>query len=205
MLYEVRTYRCKPHTVNEVVKRFGEAYESRKKLSEMAAFFYTEIGPLNQVIHIWPYKDLNERARIRAESVKNPAWPPKIAEFIDEQVSEIFVPFSFTPEIKPGNYGPIFEWRSYTLTIGAAAKVQENWGAAIPERSKRSPILIGMTTDLGPLNKFVHIWPYKSLDERAKIRAQAAKDGIWPPKGGAGTLVAQENKICLAAPFSPVQ
>lgn len=205
MLYEVRTYRCKPHTVQEVVKRFGEAYETRKKVSELAAFFYTEIGPLNQVIHIWPYKDLNDRARIRAELVKAGGWPPKISEFIDEQVSEIFVPFNFTPEMKPGNYGPIFEWRSYTLAIGAAGKVQENWSKAIEERNKRSTILMGMTTDLGPLNKFVHIWPYKSLDERGKIRAQAAKDGIWPPPGGAGTLIAQENKICLAAPFSPIQ
>ena len=205
MIYEVRTYRCKPHTVNEVVKRFGEAYENRKKHSEMAAFFTTDIGPLNQIIHIWPYKDLAERTRIRAESLKDATWPPKIAEFMVEQLSEIFVPFAVTPEFPKGKLGPIFEWRSYTLVAGQLNKVMGNWSAAVPERIKRSPLAMAMYSDLGPLNKFVHIWPYESLNQRAQVRGQAAKDGIWPPKGGEGTLMAQENKVCMPVAFSPLQ
>ena len=205
MIYEVRTYRCKPNTVNEVVKRFGEAYENRKKHSEMAAFFTTDIGPLNQIIHIWPYKDLAERTRIRAESLKDATWPPKIAEFMVEQLSEIFVPFAVTPEFPKGKLGPIFEWRSYTLVAGQLNKVMGNWSAAVPERIKRSPLAMAMYSDLGPLNKFVHIWPYKDLNERASVRSQALKDGIWPPKGGEGTLMAQENKVCMPVAFSPLQ
>ena len=69
MIYEVRTYDLKPHAVGEVEKRFGEAYEHRKKLSPLAAFWHTEIGPLNQIIHVWPYKDMAERERIRNEAV----------------------------------------------------------------------------------------------------------------------------------------
>jgi hypothetical protein len=205
MIYEVRTYRLKPRAVPEVIKRFGESYESRKKLSPLAAFFYTEIGPLNEIIHIWPYKDLDERTKIRAEAAKLNDWPPKISEFQHEMRSEIFVPFPFTPEIKPGKFGPIYEWRSYTLVPGTVGRVIENWGKAIGERQKRSPITIAMHTDLGPLNRFVHIWPYKSLDERQAIRDKAAADKIWPPPGGDGTLFLQENKIVVPAPFSPVQ
>ncbi len=52
MIFEVRTYRLAMGSTQEAIKRFGEAYEHRKKYSEMAAFFYTEIGPLNQIIHI---------------------------------------------------------------------------------------------------------------------------------------------------------
>ena len=48
MIYEVRTYVVKPRSLPEVVKRFGEKYEQRKKYSELAAFFQTEVGPLNQ-------------------------------------------------------------------------------------------------------------------------------------------------------------
>ena len=55
MIYEVRTYDLKPRAVPEVEKRFGEAYEKRKKHSELAAFWHTEIGPLNQIVHVWPY------------------------------------------------------------------------------------------------------------------------------------------------------
>jgi hypothetical protein len=205
MIYEVRTYRLEPNTVNEVVKRFADAIEYRQKFSPLVAFFTTDIGPLNQIIHIWSYKDLNERAKIRAEAAKEGKWPPKVAEFCKEQLSEIFMPFAITPEFKPGKYGPIYEWRSYTLVTGTLPRVIDNWSKAVPERTKRSPLAMAMYTDLGPLNKFVHIWPYKDLNERAQVRGQALKDGIWPPKGGEGTLVAQENKICMPVAFSPMQ
>ena len=205
MIYEVRTYRLTPGSLNEVIKRFGEAYEHRKKYSELAAFFYTEIGPLNQIIHIWPYESLAERTRIRAEAAAEANWPPKMAEFQLDMLSEIFVPFPFTPELAPGKVGPIFEWRSYNVTPGAIGRIIENWGNGIERRKELSPITMAMHTELGPLNKFVHIWPYESLAHRAEVRGRARSEGIWPPPGGAGTLVAQENKIVLAAPFSPIQ
>lgn len=77
MIYEIRTYDIKPGSLAEVEKRFAEAYEHRKKRSPLAAFWHTEIGPLNQIIHVWPYKDLAERDRIRAEAVKDKTWSPR--------------------------------------------------------------------------------------------------------------------------------
>jgi len=205
MLYEVRTYRLKPRSQNEVIKRFGEAYEDRKKYSEISAFFYSDIGPLNEIIHIWPYKDLADRTETRAKAAASANWPPHISEFLDEQLSEIFTPFPFTPEFKPGNFGPIFEWRSYTIKPHTVGGIQERWGDQLEARERLSPVLMGMTTEIGPLNKFVHIWPYESLNHRAEIRAEAAAKGIWPPKGGGDELIQQENKILYAAPFSPIQ
>ena len=38
MIYEIRTYRVKVGSLAEVEKRFGEAYEYRKKISPLAAF-----------------------------------------------------------------------------------------------------------------------------------------------------------------------
>src|SRR5262249_31336148 len=45
-----------------------------KYLGNLIGFFQTEIGTLNQVIHIWGFADLNERTRRRAEMAKDPAW-----------------------------------------------------------------------------------------------------------------------------------
>ena len=205
MIYEVRTYHITPHKVPEVMKRFGEAYDARASISPLVGFFYTDIGPLNQIIHIWPYENIAERERIRVEAAKLPNWPPNISEFLEDMNSEIFIPFPFTPEFKPGNFGPVFEWRSYTIKPHSVGGIQERWGEALEEREKLSPVLMGMTTELGPLNKFVHIWPYESLNHRAEIRAEAAAKGIWPPKGGGDELLRQDNKILFAAPFSPIQ
>jgi hypothetical protein len=51
----------------------------------------------------------------------------------------------------------------------------------------------------------VHIWAYQSLEQRAQVREQARKTGVWPPPGGADRLITQENKIVLPAAFSPLQ
>ena len=72
MIYEVRTYSLKPRALPEVEKLFEEGLAARQKYSPLAAFFHTEIGPLNQIIHIWPYDSAEERTRIRARTVSKP-------------------------------------------------------------------------------------------------------------------------------------
>ena len=94
MIYEVCTYGLMPGSLGEVEKRFGASYEYRKKYSELAAFWHTEIGPLNEIIHVWPYADLNERTRVRAQFANDPNWPPKIHEFIRTMHSEILIPLN---------------------------------------------------------------------------------------------------------------
>lgn len=204
MLFEVRTYGLKPRSQPEVIKRFGDSYESRKNYSPISAFFYTDIGPLNQIIHIWPYEDLTARTKIRAEASKDANWPPHISDYLDSQLSEIFVPFPFTPDFDKSKTGPVFEWRSYTIKPHSTGDIAKSWGDALEAREKLSPLLMAMHTELGPLNKFVHIWPYESLEHRREVRAEAAAKKIWPP-GGGNYLIDQQNKICFAAPFSPQQ
>src|SRR5216683_2937885 len=130
MIYEIRTYTLKTRSLAEVEKRYGEAYEYRKKYSPLAAFWHTEVGPLNEIVQVWPYTDLSERTRIRAEASKDPNWPPKIREFVIHQQVELVTPFSFVPEITPGTIGPIFEMRCYSLTPGSLPGVMKRWGRA---------------------------------------------------------------------------
>ena len=66
MIYEVRTYDMKPGAVPQAEEAFAEALPYREKYSPIAAFWHTEIGPLNQIIHVWGYESLEERASIRA-------------------------------------------------------------------------------------------------------------------------------------------
>jgi len=205
MVYEIRTYGLAAGSLAEVEKRFGEAYEHRKKYSELAAFWHIEIGPLNEIIHVWPYRDLGERARVRAEVAKEPNWPPKIAEFIRSMHSEILVPFPFSPLLTPGKLGPIYEMRIYTIKLGTLPDIMKGWEAKLPERLKLSPLAVAGNVDLGEANRFIHIWAYTSLDQRAAVRAKAVQLGVWPPGGSAGRLLTQANKIMLPAAFSPMQ
>ncbi len=98
MIYEMRTYTLKPGATGEFEKRFAEALPHREKHSKLAAFWHTDIGPLNQVIHLWAYQDLNERSRVQAEVRQDPNWPPpNLRELIVSQESRILVPAAFSP------------------------------------------------------------------------------------------------------------
>ena len=212
MIYEVRTYDLKARTVAEYEKRFGEACEKRRKYSELAAFWHTEIGMLNQVVHVWPYKNLAERTRIRAAVAKEKVWPEDLGNFIERQQADIMIPFAISPELKPGNMGPFFEMRTYTYFSGVLPLLIKNWENAIDVRVQFGPVCALWYSELGALNKFIHIWPYRSLTERMEIRAKAEATGLYPPnvkavkEGGQSYPVhAQENKIMMPAAFSPLQ
>jgi len=134
MIYEFRTYTLKPRSLAEVEKRYGEAYEYRKKYSPLAAFWHTEVGPLNRIIHVWPYEDFAHRAKVRAQKIDG--WPPNIREFVEEQESEIFIPAAFSPKLEPRQLGGIYEIRTYTLAAGTIPAIVDRWSTAIAERTK---------------------------------------------------------------------
>lgn len=205
MIYEVRTYQIAPGSLAEVEKRFGEAYEQRKKYSQITGFLHTELGALNEIVHIWKYRDLAERDSIRAEAAKAGHWPPKISEFIRTMRSEIVVPFPFVPAMPAGPVGPYFELRYYTLRSGKLPELRSAWESHIAERAKMSPVVLAGPVEFGVANAFLHIWAYKSLDQRMAIRAEAAKKGVWPPPGSAERLFTQETKILMPASWSPLQ
>src|SRR6266508_199796 len=205
MIYEIRTYTLKTRSLAEVEKRYAEAYEYRKKYSPLAAFWHTEVGPLNEIVQGWPYPDLTERTRIRAEAVKDPNWPPKIGEFVLNQDVQLITPFPFIPEITPGTVGPIFEMRNYSLAPGSLPGAMKRWEGNIGERAKLSPIVLAGGTEFGQANRFVHIWAYQSMDQRLAVREQARKAGVWPPPGGGEELLAQSNKLMMPSSFSPLQ
>ena len=204
MIYEVRTYTLKPGGVPQFEQNFAEALPHREKYSKLAAFWHTDIGPLNQVIHVWGYENLGERDQIRAEAAKDPNWPPKSDGLILNMESEIFTPAEFMrPMGGDQALGNIYEMRTYTYQPGAMGEVLKRWAAAIPHREEYSPLAAGMFSELGGLNKWIHVWPYKDLEERNKIRAEASANPHWPPPTRE-FLVKQENKICVPASFSPM-
>ena len=68
-----------------------------------------------------------------------------------------------------------------------------------------SPLAACWTSELGALNRFTHIWVYKDLNERARVREESRRPGgAWPPQAGVRPI-RQENKLLIPASFSPVR
>ena len=177
----------------------------REKHSKLAAFWHTEVGRLNQIIHVWAYDSFEHRASVRMAASKEAGWPPPIREFVTHQESEVFIPAPFSPDLTPRAIGPLFEIRQYTLTAGSIPGLLERWSEKIGGRQTFSPLVAGMYSEFGALNKWVHIWAYKDANERASVRAAAAAGGQWPARNPPGVVVKQENALVMPAAFSPIR
>src|SRR3989440_378107 len=182
MIIEMRSYRLKPGSTPEVEKRFGEALRDRVKVSPLGAFFHTEVGPLNRIIHCWPYENLGERTRLRGEAMKLPGWPPKIQEFLEEMESKIIIPAPFSPKLEERRLGSLYEIRTYTMLPGAAPTVIEKWAERIEGRTKLSPLAFAGHTEIGGRNQGIHCWAYKTAAHRLRSRhGSAAAAAASPP------------------------
>ncbi len=75
----------------------------------------------------------------------------------------------------------IVEERTYTVKPGAVWQYYEDYNPRGLEIQKRIlGNLIGyFHTEIGTLNKIVHLWGYDSLAEREKRRAALAADPDW--------------------------
>ena len=170
----------------------------------LLACWYCDIGALNRILIIRKSADAAKviENRFAALSARNPLG---IGEFITDLSLDTYVSFDFMPPLRPGAYGPCYEVRSYVLKPDGLAPTIELWRKAVPARARVSPVLAAMVAVTGAAIRFIHIWPYKSYDERARLREKAVADSVWPPPGGPSHLVSQQADIYLPAAFSPMR
>ena len=208
MIYEVRTYTLRTGAVAEFEDRFAKRKPLREKHSKLGAFWHTEFGPLNQVIHAWPYRDLGERMAVREAMTKDTALQqlPGGRDLIVDQQSDIMIPAPFMQPLGGRDFGTgnFYEMRIYTYAAGDIPKLVEDREKGLAAREALSPVVAYWTTEIGSLNKFVHVWVYKDSGERARIREESRKGGQWPPQSGVRPI-RQENKLLIPASFSPLQ
>ena len=102
MLYEMRTYRLKTGAVPQYLKLVDEEGIAIQKrhLGTLVGYFFSEIGRLNEIVHIWAYSDLNDREARRAALAKDPGWQaflPKLQALIEEMDNKILRAAPFSP------------------------------------------------------------------------------------------------------------
>ena len=70
MIYEFRTYTTPIGMAPELARLSAEIGRDIRKddYGKLEGYWLTEIGPLNQVMHLWSYADLNTRQALRAGS-----------------------------------------------------------------------------------------------------------------------------------------
>lgn len=99
-LYELRIYRFHPGKVAEWARLAQTGLPIRERHSSPVGFWQTEVGVLNTVVHLWPYRDAQHRAEVRKAVAADPRWQEVIAKLyplLQSQESKLLVPASFSP------------------------------------------------------------------------------------------------------------
>jgi hypothetical protein len=212
MLYELRTYTVRPGTLGDMVKAAGTVARDIRgnDFGKLEGYWSTEIGPLNQVMHLWSFSDFAERARLRAELAKNPRWTGEYIPLIRPLMlrQEIRLLNAIRPPVAPASTGNIYELRNYRAKPGGAVRQWlDAFTAVLPEREKYSKIVALWQTEAGQPNEVCHLWAYPDLNARAKARGDAMKDPAWQEflTKGPGFLDEMHSTIMLPAPHSPLK
>lgn len=199
--YDVTTIAVRPNTHP---KALPVLKDQTAELPGLLACWFCDIGSLNRIMIIRSITDLaaNLEERRKLLAARNPFG---IGDLITEVTMDTYTAFDFVNPIAAGELGPCFEVRTYVFKPDGVMPTETLWREWLPKRMKVSPVVTAMVSSSGTVARFMHIWPYKTLDERARIRAKAVNDKVWPPPGGPDHLVRMENDIYMPAPFSPLR
>lgn len=104
MIVEERIYTFHPTKLRpwlELYEKYAMPVQ-KKHLGRNIGFFVTEIGTLNQVVHLWEYDSLADRERRRAAMWNDPDWKEYLKRgnelaAVQAQEVKIMIPTSFSP------------------------------------------------------------------------------------------------------------
>lgn len=100
MIVEERTYTTHPGKWREYLALYeAEGLPIQLRiLGRMVGYYHTDIGELNEIVHLWAYQDLNERAERRARLMEDPgfrSYVTKMMPLLQRQSSRILHPAPF--------------------------------------------------------------------------------------------------------------
>jgi hypothetical protein len=212
LIHELRVYTLKPGTVPGYLKLNGEVGRKVRgdNYGKLVGAWTTEIGTINQYVHLWSYESVSERERLRGELAKNPDWGNYTAQIRPMMVRQDNMMLTVDAEVgvRPvSGSGHLYELRTYRAHPGMIGTWARAFKDVLPDREKYSKIVGLWTTEVGGLNSAVHMWVYDDLNQRAAARASALADPVWAeyvPKSS-GYLAEQQSIILVPTPSSPLQ
>jgi len=102
MIVEQRTYSIKIGKIPEYLKAV-ETLGLPVMLTVqggLIGYYTTEMGTVSEIVHLWAYDSLEDRAERRKRAAAHPDWPKFLAAvqpLIDRMETRILVPAAFSP------------------------------------------------------------------------------------------------------------
>lgn len=204
-LFELISFTLRVCTPAQALPRLRQALERAGEGVCLMGCWVSEIGPQNRIAVLRGFLDADSRQHERERCLLH-ADAFGIGELLLEQQIEDYRLFPFLEPLVPGEHGPFYELREYDLVPSGLAPTLEGWRKAVGPRtgSEYSPVYAAFYATSGRLPRYLHIWPYGSLEERLDVRRRAVADGVWPPENSAPQLDRMHSTVYLPVPFSPL-
>ncbi|NBA93364.1 NIPSNAP family protein [Pseudomonas sp. R5(2019)] len=205
-LYELLTFTLRVRTQAQALQQLEASLFGPQVGGTLIGCWASEIGALNQIAVLRGFAD--EQARL---TERDRYLLAKDAFGIEQYLLDMNVAnytlFPFLEPLQPGAHGPFYELREYNLIPSGLAPTLEGWEKAVGPRTAAgySQVFAAFYATDGRTPRYLHIWPYASLEQRLDVRTRAVKDGVWPPENSGPQLREMFSTVCLPAAFSPLQ
>ena len=201
--YSVCAIDVPPAKHNVALAGIKQAIDRGRIAGELRACLYCEIGRLNRVLAIWAYASAHAQDADHHQLLKS-GDPFGVAEVATGLTLDAYATFPGVDFMPPGAVGPVFEVREYRLRRSGLSATFAAWDKVLEARRSVSPLATVMYAVSGVVPRFMHIWPFASLNDRMRLREVAVEQGVWPPPGGLDHIETMQSEIYLPAAFSPL-
>lgn len=212
MINELRMYTTRSGKMKEVVNasatvaqaiRGGDAY------GKLVGHWWSSIGKLNQYVHMWEYKDVEEMRKLRSELAQLEDWKkkfiPLVAPHILTQKIRLLRPSAKL--IKPTRKKNIYELRIVSLNIGQASRWMNSF-INIREKIKSSSVNIGVwNVELSDPNEIIQLWSHVDTEEMQRFWRKSEDNPLFEDFNivQEQTIRKEESIILSPSTCSPLQ
>lgn len=195
-VYELRTYAIWPQYLKDFLNLTSEEFHLRTSQSKLIGYWTSELGGLNEVVHIWEYgilalisllkhsspikrflnfpDSLEHRAQVRASLATNSEWIQryfaKILPWMSGQQNSVI---SVIPGIAISNSSEkgVYQLQSLNFNLNSKEKLLQNFS-----KSNTDGFLVGAFQTLhGNLNTSVLLWKHPSLTAASRLVSNQLK------------------------------
>jgi len=184
MINELRMYTTRPGKMMHVVNasatvaqkiRNGDTY------GKLVGHWSSEIGRMNQYIHMWEYKDVEEMRNLRSQLSSREDWKNKFVPLVGPYIlnQEIRVLKPLIDRKIPTDNSNIYELKIIKLNIGQVNNWKNKFLDIISSIEGKS-VNIGLwNTELQDPNEIISIWSHPNLEIMSKFWNSLNENKYW--------------------------
>jgi hypothetical protein len=184
MINELRMYTTRPGKMHHVVNasatvaqkiRDGDTY------GKLIGHWSSELGRMNQYIHMWEYTDVEEMRKLRSELASKEDWKNKFVPLVGPYIltQEIRLLRPLTKIKQPNLQTNIYELKIIKLNIGQVIKWKDKF-LDIISNIEGASLNVGIwNTELQDPNEIISIWSHPNIESMSKYWKDLDENKDW--------------------------